>query len=115
MPSTRASRKEDFAMLETLSQHAVSFRVRCNAHREDNAHRKIRMTIEDYLRNRRRLGEALEFAYPTALRECLASDELWEIQLTLLDGSKLHVAGPSLTSCISGINARLADQPSLAA
>lgn len=96
-------------MLAWLVDTIAFFRLQHDAHRE------FGMSIEDHLRHRERIGDQPHPSHASALADCIAADELWELRATLPDGAAVNLFGPDLESCIAAVQERMAAQESLAA
>ncbi|HEX7874594.1 MAG TPA: hypothetical protein VF475_16910 [Sphingobium sp.] len=81
-------------MIEWLAENVSVFKMQHNAHHE------FKLSVEQHLLHRKRIGEALFFLNSKDRETCVARDELWELRIILSDGAVMDIAGSSLDTCV---------------
>ncbi|WP_164857351.1 hypothetical protein [Sphingomonas crocodyli] len=93
-------------MLQWLTDSATSFNVRHNAHRTWEGQREIPISLREYLQHAERTAVLGAPSHRGAAAECLAHDEIWEIDASLSDGARTAVFGPTLAACLAALRAQ---------
>ncbi|HEX7821871.1 MAG TPA: hypothetical protein VF463_14780 [Sphingobium sp.] len=81
-------------MLDWLIDNVSVFKVQHNAHHE------FRMSVQQHLAHRERIGNAPMFLTAQDSDICIAEDILWELRVILDDGAIFDLAGSNLGNCI---------------